>query len=157
MCYGKGLGVPATDYIKMLDYYRKAASQKPFYRINRELLLPNLGVAEAENGLGNAYRDGKGVDIDLQKAFNHYLRAAQWDQSGAQNNLGFMLQHGKGVAKNEKFAREWFKKAAEKGIAEAQFNYAEMCEFGQGGEVDEKSAFEYYQKSSLQGISSTSI
>ena len=156
MCYGKGLGVPATDYIKMLDYYRKAASQKPFYRTSREL-FPNLGVAEAENGLGNAYRDGKGVDIDLKKAFNHYLRAAQCDQSEAQNNLGLLLLHGKGVAKNEKFARDWFKKAAEKGIAEAQFNYAEMCEFGQGGEVDEKSAFEYYQKSSLQGISSTSI
>jgi TPR repeat protein len=133
MCYDKGIGVDAVNYVKMLECYQKAAAQKPFYKfVNKNTFLPNIGVIEAENALGNTFRDGRGVDMDETRSFRHHLRAAQYGLAEAQNNVGMTLYSGKGVKQNFEFAREWFRKAAEQGIAEAQFNYAQMLEKGQG-------------------------
>jgi TPR repeat protein len=153
-CYGRGLGLLTYDYYKMLDCYRKAASKKPFIRLNylnQSSLVPNFGVIQAEASLGDAFEKGKGVDVDLDKAFRHYLRAAQLGLAEAQHQLGVLLSEGKGVKQNHKFAREWFKKAADKGMAESMFNYAKMCELGHGGQIDNKDALDYYEKASREG------
>ena len=116
-----------------------------------ENIFYNLGVSEAENGLGNSYRDGRGVDIDFKKAFNHYLRSAEFGCPEGQNNVGVFLINGNGVKTNHEYAREWFRKAAEQNIAEAQLNYAEMLENGEGGPIKETEAIEYYKKAAEQG------
>jgi TPR repeat protein len=139
-----------VDYSRMLEYFNLAASQKAFYKIHK-MIFNNLGVSEAENGLGNSYRDGRGVDIDFKKAFNHYLRSAEFGYPEGQNNVGIFLKNGNGVKTNHEYAREWFRKAAEQNIAEAQFNYAEMLANGEGGPVKETEAIEYYKKAAEQG------
>jgi len=139
-----------VDYSRMLKYFKLAASQKAFYKIYENIFY-NLGVSEAENGLGNSYRDGRGVDIDFKKAFNHYLRSAEFGCPEGQNNVGVFLYNGNGVKTNHEYAREWFRKAAEQNIAEAQLNYAEMLENGEGGPVKETEAIEYYKKAAEQG------
>ena len=131
-CYGAGIGT-SVDLIKMMECYKAAAAQKPFVKIPYSpYLFENLGVAAAYNGIGNSYRDGRGVDVDYKIAFEHYLRAGELEAAEAQNNLGFFLYKGLGVAKNLVFARDWYKKAAEQGLAEAEFNYAGMLQKGEG-------------------------
>jgi TPR repeat protein len=147
--YGREL-TGIVDYNRMLKYFKLAASQKAFYKIHENIFY-NIGVSEAENGLGNSYRDGGGVDIDFKKAFNHYLRSAEFGCPEGQNNVGFCLKNGYGVKTNHEYAREWFRKAAEQNIAEAQLNYAEMLENGEGGPVKETEALEYYKKAAEQG------
>ncbi len=147
--YGNG-DIGMIDYSRMLRYYNMAASQKPFYKMN-EKFLENLGVAQAENGIGNSYRDGRGVDIDYKQAFAHYLKSAEWGCPEGQNNVGSLLDSGKGVQANYTYAREWFRKAAEQGIAEAQLNYADSLLNGKGGPVNEKEAIDFYKKAADQG------
>jgi TPR repeat protein len=37
--------------------------------------------AEAMNALGEIYRDGKGVKLDLEKSINYFMKAAKKDGS----------------------------------------------------------------------------
>lgn len=116
-----------------MECYKKAAAQKPFFKIGKSKeLIKNLGVLEAEHAIGNAFRDGRGVDVDDEKAFLHYLRAAELGLPESQNNVGVALYNGMGVPQMWEQAREWFGKAAEQGIAEAQMNYARMLETDEG-------------------------
>jgi TPR repeat protein len=150
--YGSGVGELVLDYARMLECFEKAAAQKPYLNLMRMQLIPNTGVAESMNALGNSYRDGRGVDKDAKKAFEYYKLSAYYNYSGGQNNLGCFLYNGIGVQKNEVSARYWYQRAADQEIAEAQFNYAEMLERGSGGEKDEAKALEYYKKAAEQGL-----
>ena len=148
--YSEGKAGLPRNFDKAIKLSRKAASQKAFIRV-KEMMIPNIGVAEAESILGNCYRDGRGVDQCDTEAFKWYLKASRHDCPTAQNNLGLALLNGVGCKKNETSARNWFQKAAERGLAEAQHNYAMVLEEGRGGPIDVKKAGELLQLSADQG------
>lgn len=67
------------------------------------------------------YQNGISVEKDLNKAFEHYSKAAEKKFVTAQYNLGLCYQNGEGVKQNYRMAVQWFKSAADKGFAYAQY------------------------------------
>jgi hypothetical protein len=75
--YASGRGCD-VDMSKALECWRAAVTQQPWIRYElppdaqKEMpftnLMWNIGVRESENAIGNAYRDGEGVDENLQTA-----------------------------------------------------------------------------------------
>ena len=68
MMYKRGQGGLPRDFSKQREYCKRAAAQKPFLKFN-DIIVLNIGVAEAENSLGIDYRDGTGCDRDLKNGF----------------------------------------------------------------------------------------
>jgi len=144
--------VVPLDNTRALECFREAVQQTPFYRVEGRL-EENIGVRESFLALGNAYRDGSGVDVDRDVAFDWYMRGARLGVPGAENNLGVMLWNGDGRPKDLKSAREWFRRAATKGLAEAMCNYADFLADGRGGgPADPHLAKEYYEKAIALGV-----
>ncbi|CAF1335585.1 unnamed protein product [Didymodactylos carnosus] len=148
--YERGLGGLVRDFVLSFECMEKAALQKAYHSVMGQI-FPNIGVAEAENGLGNVYRLGKGRDIDLKKAVKWYLKSAEHGCPQGQNNLGFVLRNGLGIKEDLQTARHWYQQAAEQGLTESELNYAEFLEAGFGGPVDLKLAEVYYKKAAKQG------
>ncbi|CAF2155862.1 unnamed protein product, partial [Rotaria magnacalcarata] len=149
--YGEGgYGGLLRDFTRKILYFEKAAAQKPYCRLSN-YVIHSPGVAEAKNGLGIAYRDGSGCDVDANKAVMYFRRSAEHGHAEGQNNFGIALLTGAGINKNTKLARGWFAKAAEQGIAEAQVNYGDLLADGIGGSVDIEQAVELYRRAADQG------
>ena len=83
-------------------------------------LKAKTGDAEAQNALGEAYYDGKGVTGNLTEAVKWYTKAAEQGNVKAQYKLGVCYHYGYGVEKYNTEAEKWLTKAAEQGYAEAQ-------------------------------------
>ena len=61
------------------------------------------------------------VNIEANKDFCQYQKAAESGHIEAQNNLGYCYQNGIGVEKNEVKAFEWYEKSAKQGDSNAQY------------------------------------
>lgn len=83
-------------------------------------LKAKTGDAEAQNALGEAYYEGKGVTENLTEAVKWYTKAAEQGNVKAQYKLGVCYYYGYGVEKYNTEAEKWLTKAAEQGYAEAQ-------------------------------------
>ena len=83
-------------------------------------LKAKSGEAEAQNALGEAYYDGKGVTENLPEAVKWFTKAAEQENAKAEYNLGNCYYYGYGVYENYGEAVKWYTKAAEQGCAEAQ-------------------------------------
>ena len=59
--YFRGMAGLDRDFVRAKEYFLRAAAQKPFVGF-QDVIMPNLGVAEAENLIAITYRDGIGVD-----------------------------------------------------------------------------------------------
>jgi TPR repeat protein len=84
--------------------------------------------------LGLAYHTGNGAEIDEDKAFDAFKKAANLGHGPAQLKLGQAYYHGTGAVRaNHRVARHWFEKAAENGVGEAAYNLSVMCQKRQAG------------------------
>ena len=79
--------------------------------------LADKGDRDAQFNLGQAYKIGRGVPMDLKIAQTWYEKAAQQGHSQAQANLGLILFQNGDRAK----AMPWIRKAAEGGDPRAQY------------------------------------
>jgi hypothetical protein len=59
--YKNGLAGLAVNYVKARELCLKAAEQKAYLKRPTNEVIPNLGVAEAENFIGMSYQFGMGV------------------------------------------------------------------------------------------------
>lgn len=103
------------------------------------------GNAEAQQKLGDAYSDGKGVPKDAAQAVMWWHKAAEQGNATAQRRLGVSYLHGDGIAsstqnpydvfskENEDIGIGWLRKAAMQGDAEAQFILGERLHEGRIG------------------------
>ena len=73
------------------------------------------GDTRAMNNLGVCYERGVGVKVNLQQAFEWYMKAAVLGDVYGCFNVGECYYHGKGVEQSEEQAFLWYMKAAEKG------------------------------------------
>ena len=97
LMHKQGLGVQ-KDIQAAIKLLEKAAAQN--HSMSDKLLIPNVGVAEAEHSLGLHYATGVGVEINYQKAAEWYQRASDHGSANAANNLGLMYGAGEGVEKD---------------------------------------------------------
>ncbi|CAB4404697.1 unnamed protein product [Rhizophagus irregularis] len=101
--------------------------------------------------LGNFYYSGIGTNINKQKAFELFQKAANLGNNIAQYSLGCCYKYGHGTDKDYNKAFEFFKKSAEGEYPEGitQLGY---CYFnGIGTMINKKKAFELYQKAANLG------
>lgn len=77
------------------------------------------GNADAQYNLGQMYRMGQGVEVDMAKAFGWYLRAAEQGVLPAQLNVGVMYGRGIGVPRDDVQAYKWLSIAAAQGEPQA--------------------------------------
>jgi TPR repeat protein len=98
-----------------------AAYDRGDYATAARLMRPlaEQGNAQAQNGLGAMYYNGKGVAQDFKEAVKWYRLAAAQGYASAQLNLGAMYYEGKGVTEDFIRAYMWLSIAAAKGNANA--------------------------------------
>ena len=113
------------------------------------MLKAKSGEAEAQNALGEAYYDGKGVTENLPEAVKWFTRAAEQENAKAEYNLGNCYYYGYGVYQNYGEAEKWYTKAAEQGCAEAQNSLGYYYEIN---DLNPKKAVKWYTKAAEQGL-----
>jgi TPR repeat protein len=110
--------------------------------------LAENGDADAQFNLGQAYRLGRGVKIDLATAQMWLERAASQDHLDAQATLGLLL-FGNG---NQAEGTRWLKQAAEKGEPRAMLIYGTALFNGDGVAQDRVLGYAYVSRASAQGL-----
>ncbi|PAA75023.1 hypothetical protein BOX15_Mlig019947g1 [Macrostomum lignano] len=151
--FKEGLAGWSKNPKKYFELCHEAAAQKPYLKTTRaDIVFPNIGVAEAENAIAMAYRDGFNVDQDDKLAFQWFLKSAEHGCPSGMNNLGLALYRGSGCKKNLNSARCWYQKSADLGLAEAQSNLAEMLVKGEGGPQDASKAAGLLKAAAKQGL-----
>lgn len=113
--------------------------------------LARQGDADAQNSLGVAYENGKGVEQNFAEAVKLYTRSANQGNEAAQFNLGRMYAKGRGVKKSEIKAVYWYSKAAEQGNAAAQNNLGLAYANGRGVKRDDIEAVRWFTQAAEQG------
>jgi TPR repeat protein len=98
-----------------------AAYDRGDYTSTLQLLRPlaEQGNAQAQNGLGAMYYNGRGVAKDFKEAVKWYRLAAAQGNISAQVNLGSMYYEGEGVTEDLIRAHMWLNIAATQGDANA--------------------------------------
>lgn len=110
--------------------------------------LAARGDADAAFNLGQAYRLGKGVTIDLGRAYQYLEQAARGGHVDAAATLGIlMFQNG-----NRTGAMRWIKLAANNGEPRSLLLYGVALYNGDGIAADPVSAYAYVSRAAAQGL-----
>jgi TPR repeat protein len=109
------------------------------------------GDAKAQQALGDAYLNGRGVPADYKEAAKWLAKAAEQGNSPAQYGLGQLYEAGQGVSQSYEQALAFYRKAADQGHAEAQYALAVLYAFGRGTAMNDAEAARWYLKAAEQG------
>ncbi|WP_395622851.1 SPOR domain-containing protein [Sphingomonas daechungensis] len=110
--------------------------------------LAEAGDADAAFNMGQAYRLGRGVLVDLGAAQGWFEKAALKGHVDAQATLGLLLfQNG-----NQADGLKWLKAASEKGDARAMLVYGTALFNGDGVAQNPVLGYAYVSRSAAQGL-----
>lgn len=114
----------SADFNKVRGWYDKgytAYQNRDYYEATEWLQKAAVvGYAPAQNLYAVCYRNGYGVDKDVDEAFRWYTRAATNGHAEAQMTLGGFYASGDcGVAPDFEKAKYWFKLAIKNGVKSA--------------------------------------
>ena len=110
--------------------------------------LAESGDADAQFNLGQAYRLGRGVPLDLAAAKIWFERAARSGHLDAQTTLGLLtFQNGDRVA-----GLKWLKQAADQGEPRAMLVYGTALYNGDGVTQDRILGYAYVSRAASQGL-----
>lgn len=110
--------------------------------------LAEKGDADAAFNLGQAYRLGRGVPINLAAAKDWFERAANKGHVDAQTTLGLLLfQNG-----DQAEGLRWLKSAADKGEPRALLVYGTALVNGDGVSQDPVVGYAYVSRAAAQGL-----
>jgi TPR repeat protein len=110
--------------------------------------LAEKGDADAEFNLGQAYRLGRGVAINLGAAQTWFTRAANQGHLDAQTTLGLLLFQNGDRAEGLK----WLKQAADEGEPRAQLVYGTALVNGDTITQDPPLGYAYVSRAAAQGL-----
>ena len=110
--------------------------------------LAEKGDSDAAFNMGQAYRLGRGVTVDLALAQMWLERAAKAGHLDAQTTLGLLLFD----SGSRDPALEWLKQAAERGEPRAMLVYGTALFNGDGVTRDPVLAYAYVSRSAAQGL-----
>lgn len=114
------------DYAQAMQWAQKAAQ---------------AGLPLAPEKIAYMYRDGLGVDRNLEKAFEYFRMAAIGGNEYGQAALGDCYYFGNGTKQNYPEAVKWYRAAAEVGHVDATSMLGQCYYLGSGLEVDYAAAF----------------
>ena len=121
------------------DYARAVAIWRP---------LAEKGDGDAEFNLGQAYRLGRGVPINLAAAKTWFERAAAQGHVDAETTLGLLLfQNG-----DQAEALKWLKQAADRDEPRAQLVYGTALVNGDSVSQDPALGYAYVSRAAAQGL-----
>jgi TPR repeat protein len=110
--------------------------------------LAEAGDADAQFNLGQAYRLGRGVPLDLAAAKVWFERAARSGHLDAQTTLGLLVfQNGDRVQ-----GLKWLKQAAGQGEPRALLVYGTALYNGDGVQQDRVLGYAYISRAATQGL-----
>lgn len=125
------------DYKQAIVWFTKAGEQ---------------GNGEAWYTIGNFYMDGLGVDVDLKKAFEYWLKGADYGDVNAMTMVGNVYSVVGGIVDIDVYkAFEYYKISAELGCSTGQFHLGECYQKGIGVSKDLTEAKKWFQRSAEQG------
>src|SRR5436190_5358242 len=96
------------------------------------------------------YKNGEGVNINYNKAFELYQKSADGDYPDGTYMLGYCYYAGIGIRCNKHKAIKLYKKAANLGSSLAQHKLADMYEIGEEIVRDVDQAIYWYREFSEQ-------
>lgn len=117
-------------------------------------LLAEKGDVKAQVGLGQLhYQGGRGVPLDVQKALQYFIPAAEAGNPIAMAFLGkiYLEGHGNAIKQDNQTAFKYFKKAADLNNPVGQAGLGLMYLEGRGVEKDYKIAHRYFSQAADQG------
>ena len=110
--------------------------------------LAEKGDADAQFNLGQAYRLGRGVPINLAAAQSWFERAADKGHIDAQTTLGLLLfQNGNHIG-----GLRWLKAASDQGEPRAMLVYGTALFNGDGVPQDQILGYAYVSRAAAQGL-----
>ncbi|MBL4910835.1 MAG: sel1 repeat family protein [Alteromonadaceae bacterium] len=112
--------------------------------------LVNEGYAPAQYQMAMIYKNGDGVQKNLNKSFKLLTLAANTNYVDAQFDLANMYSDGIATKKDLKKAFMLTMKAAKKNLPSAQYNIGVMYYFGDGVVKDNLKASRWYKKAANQ-------
>lgn len=122
------------------DYSAAVAIWKP---------LASAGDSDAQFNLGQAYRLGRGVPLDLGAAQMWFQRAANSGHLDAETTLGLLLfengSHAEGL--------KWLRRAADQGEPRALLVYGTALYNGDGVPQDKELGYAFISRAAGQGLS----
>ena len=110
--------------------------------------LAEAGDADAAFNLGQAYRLGRGVTVDLAQAKAWLEKSANAGHLDAQTTLGLLLFD----SGNRPAALRWLKQAAQRGEPRAMLVYGTALFNGDGVNADPVTAYAYVSRAAAQGL-----
>jgi len=127
-----GRGTP-VNYQLALKYYTISSS---------------MGNTYSDVNIADMYRDGIGVEKDIDKAIFHYELAAAEDNTTALSSLGWLCEN---IISEPQRAAIYYQRAVDLGDSMALNNLGLMYENGVGVPQDFKKAVEYFTKAAKMG------
>ncbi len=109
------------------------------------------GDSSAACLVGDAYREGSGVEQSWEQAFRWYGLSAMGGDAWAQNNLGTLYLEGLGCEEDLRKAAYWYARSTHQGVATAQYNLAMRYIQGQGVKQSYAKAMRLLKKAAAQG------
>jgi TPR repeat protein len=107
-------------------------------------IAANKGDIGAKFALGQCYRAGAGVAVDLKRAVELFREAADAGDTRAMTDLGDCYVHGEGVNVDMEAAFKLFSKAKEKGNLNAAFDLGVLYMRGEGVAKNPEKAVEIW-------------
>jgi len=95
--------------------------------------------------IGKRYESGQDVEKSYEKAWEHYIKAAEKNHPVAQYSVGVFYDNGYHVQCDHQEAMEWYKKAAHQGCVDAQLKLGDAYCCSWGGK-HYKEAIQWYRK-----------
>ena len=110
-------------------------------------------VANAQIELGWRYYNGTGgASKDYSKAFQWFLKPANYGNRWAQAMVGIMYENGDGVEQDISKALYWHEKAANQHYHESSLRAGKMYYFGRGAAQNYQRASYYFKDAAFGGI-----
>lgn len=114
--------------------------------------LAESGDPRAQYNLAVMYLKGRGVEKNLERAFDLQRRAAEGGLAAAQHGLAIMYYRGEGVDRDFEIAAKWFRRAAERGFPTSQLNLGVMYFSGQGVERNDAEVVKWITLAAAKGV-----
>lgn len=126
-------GIPAEEDPALLEAKRAVRLRDFEAAVEIWRNAANKGIPRAQYRLGAAYRSGRGVARDIDKAAFWFEKAAAGGDADAQYGLGMLYQNGLGVEIDRDLALEFIALAARGGHGEARRTLARIQKPGSLG------------------------
>ncbi|RHZ89389.1 hypothetical protein Glove_15g15 [Diversispora epigaea] len=148
--YQYGIGT-VVDYQMALKFFNLAFNDTSSFNPLSLRKLYNINKEISTISLADMYLDGRGVEQNVKKAFQIYIKLADKGSHIALNTIGYCYRYGLGVEKNDEKGFEINLKCAENGNILAQMNVSACYFNGEGITKDVTKSFQWDTKSALAG------